>query len=46
MKKIAHRYFAQLNFETVDDPDVIWEKEIHGVNASLLPSKSNKYCHI
>ena len=40
MKKIEHRYFGQLNFETVDDPDVIWEKEIRGVNACLWFDKN------
>ena len=40
MKKIDHRYFGQLNFEAVDDTDVIWEKAIHGVNACLWFDKN------
>ena len=40
MKKIEHRYFGQLNFETVDDPDVIWEKEIQGIDTWLWLGKN------
>ena len=40
MKKIEHQYFGQLNFATVDNTDVIWEKEIHGVNAWLWFDKN------
>ena len=40
MKKIEHQYFGQLNFAAVDNTDVIWEKEIHGVNACLWFDKN------
>jgi len=33
MKKIEHRYFGQLNLAITDDVvDVIWEKEIQGID--------------
>ena len=40
MKKIEHRYFGQLNFEAVDDTDVIWEKEIQGIDTWLWLGKN------
>ena len=40
MKKIEHQYFGQLNFAAVDNTDVIWEKEIHGVNTCLWFDKN------
>ena len=36
MKKMEHWYFGQLNLEAVDDTDVIWEKEIQGIDLSLV----------
>ena len=33
MKKMEHQYFGQLNLEITDDVvDVIWEKEIQGID--------------
>ena len=40
MKTIEHQYFGQLNLATTDDVEVIWEKEIQGVNACLWFDKN------
>ena len=40
MKKIEHRYFGQLNLETTDDVEVIWEKEIQGIDTWLWLGKN------
>ena len=40
MKKIEHRYFGQLNLETTDDVEVIWEKEIQGIDTWLWLDKN------
>ena len=28
MKKIEHQYFGQLSFDTADNVNVIWEKQL------------------
>ena len=40
MKKIEHRYFGQLNIATTDDVEVIWEKEIQGIDTWLWLDKN------
>ena len=40
MKKIEHQYFGQLNLATIDDVDVIWEKEIQGIDTCLWFEKN------
>ena len=41
MKKIEHQYFGQLNLEITDDVvDVIWEKEIQGIDTCLWLGKN------
>ena len=41
MKKIEHQYFGQLNLEITDDVvDVIWEKEIQGIDTCLWLAKN------
>ena len=40
MKKIEHQYFGQLNFATTDDVEVIWEKEIQGIDTCLWLEKN------
>ena len=40
MKKIEHRYFGQLNIATTDDVEVIWEKEIQGIDTWLWLGKN------
>ena len=40
MKKIEHRYFGQLNIATTDDVEVIWEKEIQGIDTCLWLGKN------
>ena len=40
MKTIEHRYFGQLNLTTTDDVDVIWEKEIQGIDTCLWLGKN------
>ena len=40
MKKIEHRYFGQLNIATTDDVEVIWEKEIQGIETWLWLGKN------
>ena len=40
MKKIEHRYFGQLNLATTDDVEVIWEKEIQGIDTWLWLGKN------
>ena len=40
MKKTEHWYFGQLNLEAVDDTDVIWEKEIQGIDTWLWLGKN------
>ena len=32
MKKMEHQYFGQLNLAITDDVEVIWEKEIQGID--------------
>ena len=40
MKKIEHQYFGQLNLEATDDVEVIWEKEIQGIDTWLWLGKN------
>ena len=40
MKKIEHRYFGQLNLAITDDVEVIWEKEIQGIDTWLWLGKN------
>ena len=40
MKKIEHQYFGQLNLAVTDDVDVIWEKEIQGIDTCLWLGKN------
>ena len=40
MKKIEHQYFGQLDFDITDDTDVIWEKEIQGIDTCLWFDKN------
>jgi len=40
MKKMEHQYFGQLNLATADDVDVIWEKEIQGIDTCLWLEKN------
>ena len=40
MKKIEHQYFGQLNLATADDVEVIWEKEIQGIDTCLWLAKN------
>ena len=40
MKKIEHQYFGQLNLEATDDVEVIWEKEIQGIDTWLWLDKN------
>ena len=42
MKKIEHRYFGQLNLATTDDVEVIWEKEIQGIDTCLWFDKNGE----
>ena len=40
MKKMEHQYFGQLNIATTDDVEVIWEKEIQGIDTCLWLGKN------
>jgi len=40
MKKMEHQYFGQLNLATTDDVEVIWEKEIQGIDTCLWLGKN------
>ncbi|WP_024469591.1 DUF2004 domain-containing protein [Treponema pedis] len=40
MKLIEHRYFGQLNLATTDDMEVIWEKNIQGIDTWLWLGKN------
>ena len=40
MKKMEHQYFGQLNLAVTDDVDVIWEKEIQGIDTCLWLAKN------
>ena len=40
MKKMEHQYFGQLNLATTDDVEVIWEKEIQGIDTWLWLGKN------
>ena len=40
MKKTEHWYFGQLNLATTDDVEVIWEKEIQGIDTWLWLGKN------
>ena len=40
MKKMEHQYFGQLNLAVTDDVDVIWEKEIQGIDTCLWLEKN------
>ena len=40
MKKIEHQYFGQLNLVTTDDVEVIWEKEIQGIDTCFWLGKN------
>ena len=42
MKKIEHQYFGQLDFDITDDTDVIWEKEIQGIDICLWFDKNGE----
>ena len=42
MKKIEHQYFGQLDFDITDDTDVIWEKEIQGIDTCLWFDKNGE----
>ena len=40
MKKIEHQYFGQLNLAITDDVEVIWEKEIQGIDTCFWLGKN------
>ena len=42
MKKMEHQYFGQLNLAVTDDVDVIWEKEIQGIDTCLWFDKNGE----
>ena len=37
---MEHQYFGQLNLATTDDVEVIWEKEIQGIDTCLWLGKN------
>ena len=40
MKKMEHQYFGQLNLAITDDVEVIWEKEIQGIDTCFWLGKN------